>query len=120
MNKQMLGVPGGSAPNPPGFIALWPKASGTCRAGDSRPPRPLHLPSASTKRGDVAYGTVKATDDGLFFCCSLASRCSLTIAILRACVKNLRFDIAVHPFEIPLNSSTRFCTLHQIRQNRSI
>ena len=48
----MLGVLGGSAPKPPGFIALWPNASGRCRAGDSRPPRPLHLPSASTRRGD--------------------------------------------------------------------
>ena len=45
----MLGVLGGSAPKPPGFIALGPKACGTCRAGDSRPPRPLHLPSASTR-----------------------------------------------------------------------
>jgi hypothetical protein len=28
------------------------------------------------------------------------------------------FDIAVLPFEKPLNSSTRFCTLLQIRQNK--
>lgn len=43
--------------------------------------------------------------------------CSLTIAIFRACVNSLRFDIAVVPIGKPLNSSTYFWILLQIRQN---
>jgi hypothetical protein len=48
------GRSGGSPPNPGDLTHCGQRqvASGRCRAGDSRPLRPLHLPSASTRRGD--------------------------------------------------------------------